>query len=476
MIRVCDAIMGSGKSTCAINYMNEHPGEKFIYISPYLAEGARIKAACPELRFVEPEERFLYTDSEDSDEVEVLDEKQVVMRTKVMHTAELIRHGRNIASTHAAFMNYTTEMLENIRKKGYTLILDEDLDIAGIYNTSSFEMGVLVDSGYVTLENDEYQLVRDSEDAGVFNGLFRILRNRGMTRLRDGKTGLCTIFWHLSPKFFGVFKEVYVLTYLFEGQATYNMFESCGMEYRKIGIRKDETGYHFDDDGDYVPPYVRDLKKKIHICVKRKLNAVGSERNALSASWYKSRPGTAKKMRDNIYNYFHNVVKAKAKDEMWTTFKRQRGLLSGPGYKTRFVPLNMRATNSYADCHYLVYAANVFMNPMIKQYYHKRGLKVNEDLYALSMMVQWIFRSAIRNGEDVWVYVPSKRMRYLLRGWLNDLSGTTDEDALEGLTDAGMGADETLDDDGENDAEDASEGVWEGVSDAEDGEIVMELC
>lgn len=36
MIKVCDAIMGSGKSSAAINYMNEHPDKKFIYITPYL--------------------------------------------------------------------------------------------------------------------------------------------------------------------------------------------------------------------------------------------------------------------------------------------------------------------------------------------------------------------------------------------------------------------------------------------------------
>ena len=54
MIRVCDAIMGSGKSSAAITYMNENANERFIYITPYLDEAARIKENCPQLRFVEP--------------------------------------------------------------------------------------------------------------------------------------------------------------------------------------------------------------------------------------------------------------------------------------------------------------------------------------------------------------------------------------------------------------------------------------
>jgi len=33
-------------------------------------------------------------------------------------------------------------------------------------------------------------------------------------------------------------------------------------------------------------------------------------------------------------------------------------------------------------------------------------------------MLRWISRSAVRNGEPVTVYVPSKRMRCLLESWI----------------------------------------------------------
>ena len=42
-VKVCDAIMGTGKTEAAITYMNEHRGKKFIYITPYLGESNRIK-------------------------------------------------------------------------------------------------------------------------------------------------------------------------------------------------------------------------------------------------------------------------------------------------------------------------------------------------------------------------------------------------------------------------------------------------
>lgn len=42
-----------------------------------------------------------------------------------------------------------------------------------------------------------------------------------------------------------------------------------------------------------------------------------------------------------------------------------------------------------------------------------------EDDYALSEMIQWVWRSAIRDGKEIWVYIPSRRMRELFQNWLN---------------------------------------------------------
>ena len=35
-------------------------------------------------------------------------------------------------------------------------------------------------------------------------------------------------------------------------------------------------------------------------------------------------------------------------------------------------------------------------------------------------MLQWIWRSAIRDGKPINAYIPSKRMRELLINWMND--------------------------------------------------------
>ena len=61
------------------------------------------------------------------------------------------------------------------------------------------------------------------------------------------------------------------------------------------------------------------------------------------------------------------------------------------------------------------------MQPNEKQYLIGNGVNVLEDKYALSVMIQWIWRSAIRDGKEVWIYIPSKRMRNLLKDWIEEV-------------------------------------------------------
>ena len=103
---------------------------------------------------------------------------------------------------------------------------------------------------------------------------------------------------------------------------------------------------------------------------------------------------------------------------MWTTFKKYSPMLKGKGYTRGFVSHNAKATNEYRECHSLAYCLNRFLDPDIARYFQEMGLESRENLYSLSELVQWIFRSRIREGQPINVYIPSKRMRNLLKGWL----------------------------------------------------------
>lgn len=85
---------------------------------------------------------------------------------------------------------------------------------------------------------------------------------------------------------------------------------------------------------------------------------------------------------------------------------------------TNIWAINLRATNKYRDRIAVAYLVNIFMNPVVKNFFLDNGVEIEEDEYALSEMVQLIFRAAIRDSNPITVYVPSKRMRELLEDWL----------------------------------------------------------
>ena len=48
-----------------------------------------------------------------------------------------------------------------------------------------------------------------------------------------------------------------------------------------------------------------------------------------------------------------------------------------------------------------------------------KNVTIDEDTWALSELLQWLFRSAIREHKEINIYIPSERMRELLLEWLN---------------------------------------------------------
>ncbi len=127
-----------------------------------------------------------------------------------------------------------------------------------------------------------------------------------------------------------------------------------------------------------------------------------------------------RKIKNDVYNWFRHGVGGKAATRMWTCFKDQQKALSGKGYTRGWIAHNARATNQYRDRSNLAYLVNRFPRTPIKRYFQTRGITINEDRYALGEIVQWIWRSQVREGKPVNLYVPSSRMRGLIESWMAD--------------------------------------------------------
>jgi hypothetical protein len=206
--------------------------------------------------------------------------------------------------------------------------------------------------------------------------------------------------------------------------------QMCNAEYCYIGIRRTEDGgYEFADTMEYIPEYVHNLDKMIVIEQSEKMNRIGKNRWSLSDNWYKTHPDGVETVRKNVYNYFNNRIDCESADRMYATYSKKIGAIRGKGYWNSHVMFNTKATNEYSSKSVLAYLVNVYMNRDVVNFYHKHGVQLDDDHYALSTLVQWIWRSAIRNGETVHLYLPSKRMRTLLTNWIEEtMKGATEHD------------------------------------------------
>lgn len=412
--------MGNGKSQSAISYMNERSDQKFIYITPYLDEAARIKAGCPALEFEEPQHSRKYNFS------------------KLCHTHALIEEGRNITTTHQAFKNYSESTLNAIREHGYTLIIDENVDVLEVCDIHEDDIQLAVDAGYVEYRDGRYCLIRDDYHGVAFKDMFWFMKSRQIMRIDadDGGRKCSLYYWALPPDLITSFKDVFILTYLFEGQSLHSFLKMYDLPYENIGIKRTPAGgYSFSKDEFYTPPYVHNIRDMIDVVDNPKLNAVGDSYTALSKNWFDTHQEEAvPQLQKNIYNIFKNVWdESEIADRMWATFKTQKESLKGKGYTNGFVVLNLKASNNYRNKKYLVYACNLFMNVNERLFYAQNGITVDEDKYALSIMVQWIWRSAIRDGEKIHIYLPSSRMRTILKDWMDSLTEGGGADGIQAM-------------------------------------------
>lgn len=398
--------MSSGKSESAITYMNEHADQKFIYITPYLSESNRIKQSCPNLHFIEP-----------SNKIKKFDFK------KSTHTAALIKEGRNITTTHQAFKGYTPSVLDDIRAQGYTLIIDENVDVLETFNFHLSDLQMAVDAGYITEQNGIYSIKNDHYDGHALADLFTLLKSRELIRISDGSDNNL-FYWALPPELITSFNEVFILTYMFEGQSLHHFLQIYRIPYSYIGIeRTEDGGYRFGPRPGYVPEYVSHLGDRLHILDNPRLNNIGQDYHALSMNWFKNHDDYVQQLKRNVSNYYNNIWRDIPADrKLWGSYNGAYSQVKGKGYSKSFLTFNAKAMNNYRDKDCLVYIANLFMNVNEKKFYQMHGIEVDEDAYALSIMVQWIWRSAIRDGAEVYLYIPSRRMRELLTNWINTVS------------------------------------------------------
>ena len=404
-VYIVDEMMGRGKSWAAINYMNSQPEEKFLYITPYLDEiNNRILPYCKEKQFVTPDAQK--------------------GGSKSRHLKSLLNKGKNIASTHALFMLFDAETIDICRAQNYTLIMDEVSDVIAPYSIGSEDLQTLMEK-YVDL--DEKTNLFRWRDGHVNYKDQKFLEEKRLCDLGClGKYGDDVMMWLFPVQAFNAFNNVYILTYLFDAQIQRYYYDYYNLPYKYIHVIGDSVETYMFSELAEENPNCYDYKKLIHICDSKKLNNIGDLSGALSKTWYIRNTNTAdsvviRQLKNNLYNYFHNIMKSSVENNLWTTFKDFKRKISGKGYAGAYIASNARATNDFKERTVLAYPINRYLHIYVKGFFVQNNIRIDEDGYALSEMLQWIWRSAIRDGKEIWIYIPSSRMRNLLLQWMEEV-------------------------------------------------------
>lgn len=399
--------MGSGKTSAAITYINRSaPESHFVFLSPYVDEGKRIATACPERNFAVLEKR---------------------RGSKLNDLRYQVRQHRNIASTHALLERYTPDILEGISAGKYTLILDEAYAVTKtVTATQKSDFQCLLDNGAVRVDPETHHATLVDERCEGYGGTSMqdmIERVRaGSIYYFQGKV----LIWIFPVHILQAFESIIVLTYMFEAQTLYPYLKLHGYQFNYWGTRKSVDGtYEFCPADTADTPNI-DLYRLITPLDHEKMNAIGAPTKALCANWYDGERRKGGKSIVNLARHIRNapknIYKCSAKEFMWTTYQRFREEMQDKNIKPHFVPCNARASNQWRNKRYLAYCVNIYEHPDAADYFEMLGYPLDVDKLALSEMIQWIWRSAIRDGKEIWIYIPSSRMRGLLEDWIKEVS------------------------------------------------------
>ena len=394
MVTIIDSPCGRGKTTYAINYINERPSDNFVYITPFLKEVERV---IEQTKFNGADKRFVQPANLGNGKMDSL--------------INLFHNNRDIVSTHSLFSKCSQSVADNIRIGHYTLILDEVMSVVEVLNLKKSDIPTMLDAELVRIDEKTNKLIWLKGD---YDGAYNEIKERCENNNIYVVSGVA-IVWTFPVEIFEAFDDVIICTYMFDCQLQKYYYDMYNVPYTKKSIVNGELV-------DYIEQ--KDSLDKLHILDNNKINHVGDGKYDLSKSWYEKHKKNLKMLQNNIYNYVSHLApilagtKVKSKDIIWTTFKDYQSKLKGKGYANSFIPCNSRATNEYMNSFVVVYPINIFVNPIVKQFFTNNGVEINEDGYALSELIQFVYRSRIRQNQHIYCYIPSVRMRSLLYNYM----------------------------------------------------------
>lgn len=428
IVVVRDELPGTGKSTRMIEEINHSPSDqKWIIVTPFLKECHRYAGT-----LVDPESGdrqlpmkengvVVYTGQGCSASGRRLQHPVSGYLSKVQNIGRLISEGKDIVTTHAALKLFTPDTIKDVKDAGYRLVIDEELECIKPLPVYAWRRRMLLGSGMVYQDNlgllrwsEEFPVETCTEDVDSMGyswdmRIKALCDNGSLVLIEDEKGERDLFIWEYPIEFIKAFDRIDVLTYMFNG----SIFEKY-LDYYGV-VHQTQYGIQLPDD-----PF-----KLINLVDNTKMNRIGQRENTFSSTdsqRYTKEHTVAKTIRANLGNFFNNATYGKSvpSERLWTCLNSAKPVFKGAGYTKSHIAQNVKAVNDYVNTSQLAYVYNSYMHPEPYKYLKDRGEQYapDTDRYALTEIVQWMYRSQIRRNDPINLYVPNSRMRHLLIDWM----------------------------------------------------------
>lgn len=457
-VKAIDAVMGRGKTTWKTLDIKADKELRAVIVLPRKTEILRYQE---KLEGVEG--------------VVTLHDSNGDSRSKVEQFIEALTDARIILTTHSLFEEWLPlEVFKAIDEGEWSLVMDEvpttfeKIDLQGLGTTikGCIMMGVLMEvpvdgaEGVTRLVvNDEkvdwYLRKHSSEANKEQKDFIRSARVKDVYVIETGIDGknkksedeqTVRKFYSFSmmEERLSSFKDVTIMSYPFKGSDIEHwlIIKGFTIDHQRLicsGRNNLLSDFSLEPhDGQYLEgKEFAHLLEIVEPSRRGRVLQYGDRQNHFSATeckkFVRQHKGYREKL-DDIQKSLRGIYKPRRKgatqvqseDFMFTCLKSmvpclrnsKHGLTADFIGEDNWIPFCERGVNDHAHKTELCFLFNVFPFTEIEKTVEGFGRKYDRDLYALYVMIQWIWRSAIRDGHKVRLYIPSKRMRTILEKWL----------------------------------------------------------
>jgi len=223
--------------------------------------------------------------------------------------------------------------------------------------------------------------------------------------------------WALPQCILSAGNSVTVMTYKSEGSMLLSYLRKLGLSYE---VSNDN---HLEEDFRTKAAELTTIED-IGALSKLKLTYSGQEKGISSSSYYSKVSRSLKNLKERkLVGVGINNVLITCKKDAWLKASNDNQPKPGAFAKNsrlkdaNWIANTTRGTNDFIHCSHLVYLYDQNINPVVARWLGDSSRAFN-DAYALTELIQWVWRSRVRRGEPITLYLPSPRMRKLFEEWL----------------------------------------------------------